>query len=81
MMLPISLAMLQLFAKGKHHAKNPFVQKTKGFFVATQVYKPGSVMTAIYLAAQLLTRSSRLPGAVGPTYCSSTALLRIEFTS
>jgi len=31
------------------------------------VYKPGSVLTAIYLVVQLLTRSSRLLEAVGPT--------------
>ena len=43
---------------------------------ATQVYKPGSVLTAIYLAPQLLTGSSRLLGTVGQTLCSSTALLR-----
>ena len=36
-------------------------------FFATQVYKPGSVLTAIYLVVQLLTRSSRLLGAVGQT--------------
>ena len=33
-------------------------------------------MTAIYLAPQLLTGSSRLLGTVGQTLCSSTALLR-----
>ena len=43
---------------------------------ATQVYKPGSVLTAIYLALQLLAGSSRLLEAVGQTYCFSTALLR-----
>ena len=42
----------------------------------TQVYKPGSVLTAIYLALQLLAGSSRLLEAVGQTYCFSTALLR-----
>ena len=47
----------------------------------TQVCKPGSVLTAIYLVPQLLTGSSRLLGTVGPTYCSSTALLRIEFAA
>ena len=47
----------------------------------TRVYKPGSVLTAIYLDPGLLLGSSRLPGTVGPTYCSSTALLRIEFTA
>ena len=41
-----------------------------------RVYKPGSVLTAIYLAPQLLTGSSRLLGTVGRTYCPSTALLR-----
>ena len=38
--------------------------------------KPGSVLTAIYLAPQLLTGSSRLLGTVGQTLRSSTALLR-----
>ena len=37
------------------------------FFVATLVYKPGSVLTAIYLALQLLAGSSRLLEAVGST--------------
>ena len=50
-------------------------------FSATQVYKPGSVLTVIYLVSQLLAKSSRLPGTVGSTLCSSTALLRIEFTA
>ena len=50
-------------------------------FLATQVYKPGSVLTAIYLAPGLLPGSSRLLGTVGQTMRSSTALLRIEFTS
>ena len=45
------------------------------------VYKPGSVLTAIYLDLRLLAGSSRLLGTVGQTYCSSTALLRIEFTA
>ena len=36
---------------------------------ATQVYKPGSVLTAIYLDPQLLTGSSHLLGTVGQTYC------------
>ena len=49
--------------------------------LVTQTYKPGSVLTAIYLVPQLLTGSSRLPGTVGQTICSSTALLRIEFTA
>ena len=37
------------------------------FFDATQVYKPGSVLTAIYLALRLLAGSSRLLEAVGQT--------------
>ena len=45
-------------------------------FGATQIYKPGSVLTAIYLAPQLLAGSSRLLEAVGSTCCFSTALLR-----
>ena len=40
------------------------------FFVATRVYKPGSVLTAIYLDLQLPTGSSRLLGTVGQTYAS-----------
>ena len=47
-----------------------------GAFCTTRVYKPGSVLTAIYLALRLLARSSRLLEAVGQTYCFSTALLR-----
>ena len=43
---------------------------------ATQVYKPGSVLTAIYLAPRSLTGSSRLLETVGQTICFSTALLR-----
>ena len=45
-------------------------------FWCRRVCKPGSVLTAIYLAPQLLTGSSRLLGTVGQTLCSSTALLR-----
>ena len=37
-------------------------------YVATQVYKPGSVLTAIYLDLPLPTGSSHLLGAVGLTY-------------
>ena len=54
---------------------------TMRFLFATQVCKPGSVLTAIYLVPQSLTGSSRLLEAVGQTYCFSTALLRIEFTA
>ena len=34
-----------------------------------QVYKPGSVLTAIYLGAALLRRSSHLLKATGQVYC------------
>ena len=42
----------------------------------TQACKPGSVLTAIYLAPGLLLGSSRLLGTIGPITCPSTALLR-----
>ena len=57
--------------KQKSHRLRPV-----GFLEATRVYKPGSVLTAIYLAPRLLTGSSRLLETVGQTYCFSTALLR-----
>ena len=44
-------------------------------------YKPGSVLTAIYLDAMLPLRSSHPLQTVGPTYCLPTVLLRIEFTA
>ena len=50
--------------------------KMQRAFCATRVCKPGSVLTAIYLAPQLLTGSSRLLGTAGSAYCPSTALLR-----
>ena len=50
-------------------------------FYATQVYKPGSVLTAIYLVPGSLPGSSRLLETVGQTMRFSTALLRIEFTA
>ena len=43
------------------------MQSHRGLFKCYWVYKPGSVLTAIYLVVQLLTRSSRLLEAVGPT--------------
>ena len=43
---------------------------------ATRACKPGSVLTAIYLAPRSLMGSSRLLEAVGQTYRFSTALLR-----
>ena len=46
------------------------------FYVATRVYKPGSVLTAIYLGLKSLSGSSRLLETVGQTICFSTALLR-----
>ena len=58
-----------LLSKTKNRPKNEAVLRRR-------VYKPGSVLTAIYLAPQLLTGSSRLLGTVGQTHCPSTALLR-----
>ena len=46
------------------------------FFDATRVCKPGSVLTAIYLALRLPAGSSRLLGTIGQIACPSTALLR-----
>ena len=51
------------------------------FFVRKQTYKPGSVLTAIYLGVPLPARSSHLPGETGPVMFPSTVLLRIEFTA
>ena len=45
-------------------------------FHTTQVCKPGSVLTAIYLVLWLPTGSSRLPGTIGQILRPSTALLR-----
>ena len=59
-----------------YHAKTPPLRLQKRCFDATRVCKPGSVLTAIYLALRSLARSSRLLEAVGQTYCFSTALLR-----
>ena len=47
-----------------------------GAFWYDQVYKPGSVLTAIYLALRLLAGSSRLLGTAGSASRPSTALLR-----
>ena len=59
----------------------PVLRGGSFFHKCDWVYKPGSVLTAIYLVVQLLTRSSRLLGTIGPILRSSTALLRIEFTA
>ena len=62
--------------RGAFHsiAKAPSISGRR--FCTTQVYKPGSVLTAIYLAPRLPAGSSRLLGTVGQTLRSSTALLR-----
>ena len=39
------------------------------YFWCDWAYKPGSVLTAIYLAPQLLTGSSHLLGTAGQAYC------------
>ena len=41
-------------------------------FNATRCCKPGSVSTAIYLAPELLPRSSHLLGTAGPAFCPTT---------
>ena len=57
-------------------------QKPDGVLWCDRVYKPGSVLTAIYLDLQLLAGSSHLLGTTGPVYVSQhTVLLRIEFTA
>ena len=55
---------------------NPTCPIEQAGLYATRVCKPGSVLTAIYLSLSLPAGFSRLLGAVGQTYCSSTALLR-----
>ena len=55
---------------------NAKTHRFHGALSATQACKPGSVLTAIYLAPQLLTGSSRLLGTGGRPIRSSTALLR-----
>ena len=60
--------------RGGHTKKHRSQERC--FFVATLVYKPGSVLTAIYLVLQLLAGSSHLLGTAGQAYCSSTVLLR-----
>ncbi len=51
----------------RHPKKTPLM--VQRCFFTTQVYKPGSVLTAIYLAPQLLTGSSHLLGTAGLAYC------------
>ena len=55
--------------------QTPAPKSVRGF-CATRVYKPGSVLTAIYLALRLPAGSSRLPGTIGQILRPSTALLR-----
>jgi len=56
------------------------MEKQSGFSCRKQTYKPGSVLTAIYLDLPLPTSSSHLLGTAGQAICSPTVLLRIEFT-
>ena len=44
------------------------IPQAENFYNATQVYKPGSVLTAIYLVLRSLAGSSHLLEAVGQTY-------------
>ena len=66
------------FVKRLLRKKSLIHSKTKGFTMdqMTWVYKPGSVLTAIYLDRGSLHGSSRLLGTVEQTFCPSTALLR-----
>ena len=65
------LIQCSIFNVEKRHA---FLKECMPF--ATQVCKPGSVLTAIYLALWLPIGSSRLLGTAGSALCPSTALLR-----
>ena len=51
------------------------------FKVATRVYKPGSVLAAIYLDLQLLAGSSRLLGTSGHSVVPPRRCFGIEFTA
>ncbi len=62
--------------KAKSNTELQKAHRRSGALFATQACKPGSVLTAIYLAPQLLAGSSRLLGTIGPISCSSTALLQ-----
>ena len=76
--------MLRVWLRHPNQQKKRKNNKSTAFrrcFCTTRVYKPGSVLTAIYLDSRSLASSSRLHGTVGQTICSSTALLRIEFTA
>ena len=46
-----------------------------------RVYKPGSVLTVIYLGVPSPVRSSHLLGSSRASFASSAVLLRIEFTA
>ena len=54
--------------KTTHRMRKAPPNHQRCFFWYDRVCKPGSVLTAIYLVVQLLTRSSRLLGTVGQTY-------------
>ena len=58
----------------RHKMKAPLIGVV--LFWYNQIYKPGSVLTAIYLALWLPIGSSRLLGTAGSACCPSTALLR-----
>ena len=61
---------------GDFRQPKPPQRRVSAGFWYDRVYKPGSVLTAIYLAPELLLGSSRLLGTAGPALCPSTALLR-----
>ena len=72
-MWPVWFSIRSLKTKRKNKQKH---RSSERCFCCNRVYKPGSVLTAIYLALRLLAGSSRLLGTVGQTMRSSTALLR-----
>ena len=73
-MWPVSCSIRK--RKQKNRRKHRSAERCFNFYTATQVCKPGSVLTAIYLALWLPIGSSRLPGTIGQIICPSTALLR-----
>ena len=73
-MLPLGNVLLA--GRTEKRPKKSAAEENRRRFYAAQTCKPGSVLTAIYLAPELLPGSSRLLGMVGPTMYSSTALLR-----
>ena len=64
-----------------NYARNRRAANAARLLCCNRIYKPGSVLTAIYLGAALPRRSSHLLGSSRAGLASSTVLLRIEFTA